>query len=62
MEYLDIVFTVPPGPESSEFVEVEDSNGKSVRLGEWKEREDGYWVLRFTTKDVEDLLREVNNK
>jgi hypothetical protein len=42
---VDILFDGPPGPEAGRFVEVE-RDGKSVRLGEWVERGDGYWALR----------------
>ena len=45
--YVDIVFDGPPGPESGRFVEVEDANGRSIRLGEWVARPDGYWALRI---------------
>lgn len=45
--HTDVVFDGPPGPESGRFVEVEDDSGKSVRLGEWHQRGDGYWVLRL---------------
>ena len=44
---IDIVFDGPPGPVAGRFVEVEDANGKSMSLGEWLQRPDGYWVLRF---------------
>jgi hypothetical protein len=44
---LDILFDGPPGPEAGRFVEVNDSTGKSVSLGEWIERPDGYWALRI---------------
>jgi hypothetical protein len=43
---IDIVFDGPPGNESGRFVEVEHE-GKSIKLGEWVKREDGYWVLRI---------------
>lgn len=42
---IDLVFTAPPGPEN-EFVEAEH-NGRSVSIGEWFERPDGLWALRF---------------
>lgn len=45
--WVDIVFDGPPSHESGRFVEVEDSEGKSIRFGEWVHREDGYWVLRI---------------
>ena len=41
-QYIDIVFDGPPSPNSGRFVEVEDANGNSVRVGKWIERED--WV------------------
>jgi hypothetical protein len=52
-EYIDIVFTGPPDPDPAQcgFVEVERSDGTSMRLGEWVERGDGYWVLRFKPSD-----------
>jgi hypothetical protein len=39
--HVDIVFTGPPGPESPGFVEVEDDQGRSIRYGEWLQRDDG---------------------
>jgi len=45
---VNILFDGPPGPESGRFVEVETDDGKSIRLGEWIEREDGLWALRIT--------------
>jgi hypothetical protein len=44
--FLDFVFDGPPGPEGGRFVEVENDRGESVRIGEWLQRDDGYWVLR----------------
>jgi hypothetical protein len=29
------------------FIEVEDAHGVSIRVGEWVQRNDGYWVLRM---------------
>lgn len=55
MQKIDIVFTVPPGPESS-FIEVE-RDGKSIALGEWTERGDGTWALRIP--DHEAIREEV---
>ena len=45
---LRVVFDGPPGPTSCCFVEVEDDNGKSVNVGPWREREDGFWELRIS--------------
>ena len=40
------------------FVEVEDENGKSIRVGEW-EKQGQYWVLKITDKNKENKrLRE----
>ena len=48
---IHILFDGPPGPVAGRFVEVEAPEGRSIRVGEWREREDGYWalVLRATT-------------
>lgn len=43
--HICIVFDGPPGPESGRFVEVETSDGKSIRLGTWRQRSDGLWSL-----------------
>lgn len=51
MRTVDIVFDGPPGPEAGRFVEVEDRNGVSIHVGEWVERDDGYWALRLTITD-----------
>ncbi len=50
MNHIDIVFS---GEHESglTFVEVEDPDRGSVKLGEWVKRDDGYWVLRLTTLD-----------
>jgi len=45
--YIDIVFEGPPGPEGGMFVEVENDEGASIRLGDWVDRKDGFWVLRI---------------
>ena len=50
--YVDIVFDGPPGPESGRFVEVENAHGRSINLGEWIKRPDGFWVLRLTSEQV----------
>lgn len=48
--YIDIVFDGPPAHESGHFIEVENPEGASIRVGEWVEREDGYWVLRIPSR------------
>ncbi len=47
MDYVDIVFDGAPGPDGPTFIEVENSSGKSIQLGKWTLRPDGYWVLRM---------------
>ncbi|HEY5553043.1 MAG TPA: hypothetical protein VIK52_14215 [Opitutaceae bacterium] len=44
---VDVVFDAQPGPQGGRFVEVEDAGGKSIAVGEWLHREDGYHVLRL---------------
>ena len=46
-DYIDIVFDGPPANESGRFIEVEDSNGNSISIGEWIHRPDGFWALRI---------------
>lgn len=42
-----VVMTEPPGP-TSQFVELEDENGQSMRLDAgWEARSDGTWALRI---------------
>lgn len=50
-EYINIVFDGPPGHESGRFVEVENDSGKSISIGEWIDRKDGYWALRIPKPD-----------
>ena len=44
---INIVFDGPPGPEGPRFIEVETDDGRSVRAGEWQQRQDGNWGLRI---------------
>ena len=46
-EYIDIVFDGPPGPVSGCFIEVERPDRSSISVGEWVERDDGFWALRI---------------
>lgn len=46
-EAVNVVFDGPPGPNPPHFVEVETDDGRSVRVGEWIERDDGMWALRI---------------
>jgi hypothetical protein len=55
--FVDIVHAYPPGPDSS-FVEVENEDGRGMKLGEWIERQDGVWVLRIWRHDFEAAMPE----
>lgn len=50
-DYIDVVFDGPPSHESGRFVEVENSEGKGIKFGEWIHRPDGYWALRIPRED-----------
>jgi hypothetical protein len=57
--FVDIVHTAPPGGDSSSsFVEVEDEDGRSMKLGEWVERQDGTWALRVYRHHFEVAMPE----
>lgn len=51
-KHVDIVFDGPPSPDGPRFIEVEDATGKSFRLGQWVERPDGKFAIRFTAADL----------
>jgi hypothetical protein len=51
---INIVFDGPPGPHGGRLIDVETDDGKSVRIGEWIERPDGFWALRITEPLVRD--------
>lgn len=51
-DFLDIVFDGHPLHKSGGFVEVEDSSGRSVKIGKWVNRPDGYWALRIERKQL----------
>lgn len=52
MKEIRILFDGPPNHESGRFVEVEDESGKSIRVGEWRERHDGLWELVLDPGDL----------
>lgn len=47
MTHIDILFMSTNGGLDKTFVEIEDSERKSIELGQWIERDDGYTVLRL---------------
>lgn len=52
---IAIVFDKFPGPVGPRFIEIEDDAGKSIRLGEWRERPDGNVELSITDADLQAL-------
>ena len=46
-EHVDIVFSGPPDHDAPRFIEVENDRGQSIAFGQWMQRPDGSWVLRF---------------
>lgn len=57
-----VVFDGPPSHESGRFVEVEDAKGQSQKVGEWKERNDGFWTLGpFVQADQLDAAWEAHD-
>lgn len=49
MSELRLVFTALPGPgDECVFVEAEDASGRSIKCGEWRERDDGLVELVVT--------------
>jgi hypothetical protein len=57
-KHIDIVFDGPPSAESGRFVEVEDNTGASIKLGEWVQRDDGYWALRISNAGLSKVEPE----
>ncbi len=54
-QYFDIVFDGPPSIPTPRFVEVENSDKQSIRIGEWIDRGD-FWVLRITPDSLSKAL------
>jgi hypothetical protein len=50
---IDVLSDGPPGPDNGRFVEIENDVGRSISVGEWRRREDGYWALRLTLAETE---------
>lgn len=54
-QIVRVIFDGPPGPESGRFVECEDENGASIRIGQWAEIDEGFWELRIPFRDARDI-------
>lgn len=56
VKHYDIVFSGPPDHVGPTFIEVEDDQGVSFKLGEWVQRADRSWVIRVpVTSDSNDV-------
>lgn len=55
MAAINVIFDGPPDHESGRFVEVEDDQGRSIRVGDWSQRTNGLWALRIEALPGEDL-------
>lgn len=52
-EVIDVTFDGPPGPEAGRFIDVHDTSGKGVKVGEWIDHGDGTWSLRLAVHRME---------
>ncbi len=56
MSAIIIIFDGPPSHDGGRFVEVENDQGASIRIGEWSADErpghEGLWRLRITLSDL----------
>lgn len=57
---INIILDGAPDQEAGRFVEVENDEGQSVSIGEWTERDGGYWGLRIEMDS--ERLRFENKK
>ena len=53
-----IIFDGPPSHDAGRFVEVENEAGKSIRVGNWRERDDELWSLDIEVGDMETFIDE----
>jgi len=51
---IKVIFDGPPAHKSGRFIETEREDGSSIKVGEWKDLEDGTWALclRVIDEDV----------
>lgn len=57
---LNVVFSDQGGPMNMLFVEVETTEGRGIKAGEWAERLDGLWELRLrwtANREMVEALR-----
>lgn len=51
-KHIDIVLSDVKGTPDCKFVEIENAGGKSISLGTWVRRPDGFWAIRITREDI----------
>lgn len=47
LTFVNIIFDGPPSHVAPRFIETETDDGAGIGLGEWIDRGDGTWSLRF---------------
>jgi hypothetical protein len=53
-------FSGPPGPEAPTFIEAEDQEGNSVRIGKWQaDSESSDWFLVLNVEPTLDRIEEL---
>lgn len=54
---INVIFDGPPGDRGGRFVDIEDENGKSIRVGKWLPVDQSalFWKLRITPLDFYTL-------
>lgn len=65
MRFINFIFDGPPGPDGGRFVEVEDDEGKSIRVGQWeadpRPGHEGLWRLRLPALPKRVVLLEADD-
>jgi hypothetical protein len=57
---IHIVFDGPPGPDGPRFIEAEDSEGRSITVGQWREYgTSGHWALTIPAPPPSDALHRI---
>lgn len=66
MTAINIIFDGHPGPEGPRFVEIENDEGKSIRIGDWepdpRPEHEGYWRLRIVNSALRAIGLEVDRE
>ena len=52
---IRVLFDGPPSSPAGRFVEVEDLDGHSIQVGEWKELRDGCWALEIPAVETRNV-------